>query len=387
MEPEYPEVGTYATDLFTEESVRIISEHNTSEPLFLFLSHLATHTGGNPDALLEAPDDVIQRFSHIKNEARRIYAAMLWKLDESVGRVIKALEDNNMLNDSIIIFTTDNGGESVGCEGCTSSNWPLRGLKETLWEGGIKGVAFVWSSLLKNPGRVSTEMIHITDWFPTLFHAIGSSESVLPKMDGINVWNSIQGNSPSPRNEILVNIEPSFNGGSIRVDDWKLLYNPFDSLTFGPEFNFWTGPSERDFPRNKNSTSKTNYIHKVTNSLAGKSVQKLLPNIFKKISMIREVSEVLCDEVPDNATVACDDISNPCLFNVASDPCEYFDVSKSHPAIVKLLQKRLHFYNTTAVDPENQPRDPRANPIFWNNTWTNWFDYLPEEKSDTLVYL
>ncbi|RXG54949.1 Arylsulfatase I, partial [Armadillidium vulgare] len=96
--------------------------------------------------------------------------------------------------------------------------------KGTVYEAGVRGSAFVWSSLLNDPGRVSMEMMHITDWFPTLYHAIGGSESVLPKMDGMNVWNSIQGNSPSPRNEFVPNINPILNLASVRVDDWKLLY-------------------------------------------------------------------------------------------------------------------------------------------------------------------
>ncbi|KAB7504455.1 Arylsulfatase B [Armadillidium nasatum] len=376
---EYPKIGTYATDLLTEESVKIINEHDPSKPLFLYLAQLAPHVG-NPGARLQAPEEVIQRFSYIEDKDRRVYAAMLWKLDESVGRVTKALQDNNMLDNSIIVFTTDNGGGSGEQQGSASTNWPLRGSKGTVYEGGVRGSAFVWSSLLNDPGRVSMEMMHITDWFPTLYHAIGGSESVLPKMDGMNVWNSIQGNSPSPRNEFVININPIFNLAGIRVDDWKLFYNPIDLPTQEPKFNSWFGPSERNFPRNNCSCSKWNDFKDVKNSLAGRTVQKLMPNIFKNIHKIRKNAEVLCTEVPENATATCNDPSNPCLFNVASDPCEYFDVSKSHPAIVKLLLNRLQFYNSTAIPPGNKPEDPRANPIFWNNTWINWFDYLDQNS-------
>ncbi|KAL7643644.1 UNVERIFIED_CONTAM: hypothetical protein RMT77_005627 [Armadillidium vulgare] len=375
---EIPEnEDAYATDLFTDESVKIINEHDPSKPLFLYLAQLAPHSA-NPDAPLQAPEEVIQRFSYIEDEDRRVYAAMLWKLDESVGRVIKALHDNNMLKNSIIVFSTDNGGDGGGHLGSASTNWPLRGLKGTLWDSASRGSAFVWSPQLKNPGRVSNEMMHITDWFPTLYHAIGGQESYLPMMDGMNVWNSIQGNSPSPRNEFLVNIDPVINGASIRVGDWKLLYNPLDPARFGPEFNGWFGPRERNHSRNENST--LNYFQTVKNSLAGRTVQKLMPNIFKNIRTIREMAEVLCTEIPKNATATCDDPSNPCLFNIASDPCEYFDVSKSQPALVELLQKRLCFYNSTAIPPGNKPEDPRANPIFWNNTLVNWFDCLDQNS-------
>ena len=71
------------TDLFTEEGVDIISHHNVSEPLFLYLSHLAVHSG-NPSSPLQAPTNVVNKFSYIKDKNRRIFAGMLWKFDESV---------------------------------------------------------------------------------------------------------------------------------------------------------------------------------------------------------------------------------------------------------------------------------------------------------------
>ncbi|RXG73269.1 Arylsulfatase B [Armadillidium vulgare] len=126
MDVEYAGVGKYATDLFTEEGVKIINEHNPSVPLFLYLPHLATHVG-NDDDPLQAPVEAVQRFSHIKDEKRRIFAAMLWKLDESIGKVVEALKDNDMLKDSIIIFSTDNGGSAGGLENSAGSNWPLKG--------------------------------------------------------------------------------------------------------------------------------------------------------------------------------------------------------------------------------------------------------------------
>ncbi|KAB7495903.1 Arylsulfatase B [Armadillidium nasatum] len=306
MKIEYPKIGTYATDLFTDESVKIINQHDRSKPLFLFLSHLATHVG-NPGTPLQAPEEAIQRFSHIEDESRRIFAAMLWKLDESVGRVIKALEVNNIQNSQC-------GKEEV------------------------RGSACVWSPLLNNPGRVSMEMMHMTDWFPTLYHAAGGPESALPKMDGKNVWDSIQGNSPSPRNEILLNIDPVFNGASIRVDDWKLLYNPYDINYLGPELNTWFGSSERDFSGNEYLTSKKNHFKNVENSLAGKIVQKLMPNIFQDIHIINKKAE-----------------------------------------------NRLQFYNSTAIPPGNKPEDPRGNPSNWNNTWTNWCDYIDQNSNSCVV--
>ncbi|KAB7504453.1 hypothetical protein Anas_09517 [Armadillidium nasatum] len=76
----YPfHTGTYATDLFTEESVKIINEHDPSKPLFLYLAHLAPHAG-NPGARFQAPEEVIQRFSYIEDEERRVFAGKSFEL-------------------------------------------------------------------------------------------------------------------------------------------------------------------------------------------------------------------------------------------------------------------------------------------------------------------
>ena len=77
---------------------------------------------------LQAPEDVVNKFNYITDENRRKFAGMLFKLDESVGRVVMALEKNNMLKNSIIVFTTDNGGPAAGFDLNEASNWPLKGV-------------------------------------------------------------------------------------------------------------------------------------------------------------------------------------------------------------------------------------------------------------------
>lgn len=96
-------------------------------------------------------------------------------MDDSIGAVVAALEKQNMLKDSIIIFSTDNGGPAEGFNLNAASNWPLRGVKNTLWEGGVRGAALLWSPLLEKPSRVSTETMHIVDWLPTLYNIAGGN--------------------------------------------------------------------------------------------------------------------------------------------------------------------------------------------------------------------
>lgn len=105
--------GQYATDLFTKQALATIDSHNKSVPLFMVIAHLAVHAGNKYEPLQASKED-IKKFSYIKNKNRRVYAAMLSKLDESVGKVIGALEKNKMIENSIILFMSDNGAPVEG---------------------------------------------------------------------------------------------------------------------------------------------------------------------------------------------------------------------------------------------------------------------------------
>lgn len=96
-------------------------------------------------------------------------------LDKSVGDVVAALHEQKMLENSVIVFTTDNGGAADGFNQNAASNWPLRGVKNTLWEGGVRGAGLVWSKLLKKRNRVANQTMHIADWLPTLYSAAGGN--------------------------------------------------------------------------------------------------------------------------------------------------------------------------------------------------------------------
>lgn len=97
----------YSTDLLTRRAEEIILQHNQDEkeekPLFMYLPYQAVH------GRLEAPQEVIDRFAHIQNEDRRTYAAMVWKLDEGVGNITRALKKAGIYNNTVIIFSSDNG--------------------------------------------------------------------------------------------------------------------------------------------------------------------------------------------------------------------------------------------------------------------------------------
>ena len=155
----------------------------------------------NVHSPLQAPDAYIEKYSFIKNEGRRKYAAMVDIMDEAVGNLTRAFKTAGLWDDTLTVFSTDNGGIHTG----GGYNWPLRGEKHTLWEGGMRGIGFVHGEMLQTKGKTSTGLMHVTDWYPTLLHAAGLSPE--EGLDGIDMWETVVGGAPSPRKEILHNID------------------------------------------------------------------------------------------------------------------------------------------------------------------------------------
>lgn len=100
---------------------------------------------------------------------------MLHHLDQSVGTIVEALSKVGILKNSIIVFSTDNGGPAEGFNLNAASNYPLKGVKNTLWEGGVRGAGLLWSPMLDKVNRVSNQTMHISDWLPTLYSAAGGN--------------------------------------------------------------------------------------------------------------------------------------------------------------------------------------------------------------------
>ena len=147
-------------------------------------------------------------------------SAMVKKLDDSVGDIVKALSDKGILDNTIIVFVSDNGGMTVGEHKNYASNYPLRGLKLTPYEGGVRVVGLVWSTKLKKAGRTWDGYMHVTDWLPTLLSAVGVKP---PKdIDGINQWHSINSNLPSKRVD-MYEIDDTTGYASIIYGDFKLV--------------------------------------------------------------------------------------------------------------------------------------------------------------------
>lgn len=209
-----PQDITYITDDKGDECVDFIKRHK-HEPFFLFASFNAPH------APMQATEADLELFSHIKNEKRRAYCAMVHRLDVNVGRILKTIENEGLAENTLVVFLSDNGGP-VDSNG--SINAPLNGQKGILLEGGIR-VPFVmkWKGMLAAGKSFENPVISL-DLAPTFFELAGGIKSREVKFDGVNLMPYLTGENASTPHE-------RFNwrftiSAVIREGDWKLVRLP-----------------------------------------------------------------------------------------------------------------------------------------------------------------
>jgi arylsulfatase A-like enzyme len=201
----------YSTFLIAEEAVRIINQHAPGRRLFLYVPFNAVH------APHQAPPKYCEPYAQWK-EPRRTYAGMVAAMDEAIGTIIAALEKKGLRQNTLIIFSSDNGGPNPGV---VTSNGPLRAGKSTLYEGGVRVVALAaWDGRIP-AGSAVNEPLHMVDWYPTLLKLAGVSLKQQLPLDGRDAWPTITQGKPSPHEEILLNTTPT--AGALRVGQWKLV--------------------------------------------------------------------------------------------------------------------------------------------------------------------
>jgi len=225
----------YYTEQIGDEAVKLIEKQENSKPFFLYFASLAPH------APFQAPNEVVDSYKGtFEDEATRKYAAMITILDRQVGRIVETLEKKGMRQNTVIFFTSDNGGatNSLFATGARSpeereesggvalnvkppaSNAPFSGGKGTLKEGGVRLPAIVnWPAKLKP--AVVHEPLHHADIMPTLLSLAGGKGAPDKPFDGRNAIETIADAKPSPHEDILINVE-AFRG-AIRKGKWKLV--------------------------------------------------------------------------------------------------------------------------------------------------------------------
>jgi len=339
--PAFRNESVHEEYMFRDRIANIVKTHKKEEPLFLMYAPKIAHYP------LEAPVEYQNKFLDIDQLNRRLVHAMVNFLDDNLREIVNSFKANDLWKDTLMVLSTDNGGFMHDAKGsCVkapqgghhcfngeagANNFPLRGGKFSLFEGGIRGNAFVSGGYLPQSqrGKIMNEMMHITDWYATFSHLAGvdpidgnASKYGLPQIDSLNMWPLISGqNETSPRETILIN-----NAG--------LVHKEFKYIEASKaQFSGWTGPN---YP---NITSFTSY--------------PLLENMYL-------------------------DCENGCLFNVVEDPTEHVDLAANsavHKETLMMLHQLLLKERKMIWEQDEVPDDPLCKVAAenkYNNTLGPW---------------
>lgn len=225
---EWFEPGGYLTDWWTEEAIAVIRQ-NRNRPFFLYLAHWGVHTP------LQATRADYEAVGNIEPHRLRTYAAMVRALDRSVGAIMDELEAQGLADNTIIVFSSDNGG--AGYVGLPDINAPYRGWKLTFFEGGIRVPLFMrWPTAIAPGSRSDRPAAHI-DLMPTLAAAAGAALPEGVEIDGIDL---LAPESERPDQAIY------WQSGYYRVvrqGEWKLQVSDRPQRTW--LFNLAEDPTEQ----------------------------------------------------------------------------------------------------------------------------------------------
>lgn len=209
-----PQTITYITDDKGDECVDFVKRHK-NEPFFLFASFNAPH------APMQATDTDLELFNHIKNEKRRKYCAMVYRLDVNIGKIMEAVKNEGLAENTLVVFISDNGGP---VDSNASINAPFNGQKGILLEGGIH-VPFMMNWPTKIPaGKTYENPVISLDFAATFFELAGGKISDEVKFDGVNLMPFINGQFNEKPHETM-NWRFTISA-AIRDGSWKLVRLP-----------------------------------------------------------------------------------------------------------------------------------------------------------------
>ncbi len=218
--------GEYLTDRLTDAALSFI-ETNRSQRFFLYLAHYAVH------APLMARQSLVEETAAqipADGQSNRVYAAMLRSVDESVGRILKRLEDLGLATNTVVVFTSDNGGAVHFGNPPATSNAPLRLGKGYAYEGGLRVPLLVRVPGLTKPGTVCDEPVISQDFFPTLLELAGAGKSAAATaLDGVSWVPLLRGEPRLAERALFWHYPHYWNGtavtpySAVRSGDWKLI--------------------------------------------------------------------------------------------------------------------------------------------------------------------
>ncbi len=270
---------------------------------------------------------------------------MVTALDSAVGDVVKSLKRNGFWKNTVLVFTSDNGAQTMA----GGSNLPYKGNKGELWEGGVRGVGFVNSLLINKPGRKYHGLMHITDWFPTFVRLSRGKLKMSKALDGYDQWDTINKNRASRRKEILLGMSPSYMKHSLN-----------SQVTETNVVKAHSHRKQRQYKTNKHilkcfSESKTRWCH----------LGAIRKGAWKLVVYTQRFG---------NGSKALDNNIRFQLFNLSKDPLEKVEVSRKWPKKVEELITRLniHYASATPAFSRKVENDMQGDPRLRGNAWIPW---------------
>lgn len=205
----------YITDALSREAVNDIKLAATKKnPFFIYLAYNAPHVP------LQAKQEDMAKFSHIKDKARRTYAAMVYAVDRGMENIVKALKETNQYNNTLIVFLSDNGGNFDH----GANNYPLKGTKGDAWEGGYRvPMFFHWPNKIAS-GQKFNHPVSSLDLYPTFAKITGANLPTNNKLDGKNIINGLKNNEDVHKDELIYCLRYRHGHCDVgaRQGDWKI---------------------------------------------------------------------------------------------------------------------------------------------------------------------
>ena len=349
----------YSTTAYSNEALRIISAHDPKYPLFMYLSFQAPH------GPLQVPSTWRERNNGITDSKRQYIAGMVTAVDEAVGELVKSLRSRGLWENTVLVFTTDNGGQIM----TGGSNWPLRGGKGSFWEGGVKGVGLVNSPLIARPGRRSQKLMHVSDWFPTFVHLSQGDLNGTKPLDGVNQWDTISNDAGTQRKEILLGIlsgkaVSKINKGRLSKECHEYIPKILTRCKKNNVFEF----RKKCKARKKKNCFTYNGSKWCDRAAIRRGKWKLLVGIQKPGNWIPPAgsgARKYCSSLYENERYLQ-------LFDIKRDPSETTDMARRNPKKVAKLMAKLGKYKRRSVPEWFLPGDIRGSPKYNGGVWGPW---------------
>merc|ERR1719162_2137396 len=398
----------YSLFRFRDEAMSILTNHaqsleedSSTAPFLLYLAWQSSHVPS------QAPTEYSELYSDAPTTSRQYDQAQTTCMDDMVHELVHYLKDSGLWDNTLLVFSSDNGGEAT-----IGDNFPLRGYKRTLFEGGLRVPAFVTGGYLSESQRGTTvggdgEYMHVVDWYPTLLEAAGLTlthakstkrysldadvdiewEDIAPNvpLDGVSFWDAIQNGETrdelSDRLVVLdvmgVDKDSGAMNGTIRWGKWKYMkglgtlidYDGDDGWLWGESFDMLRICGD-GFMGDEHLWGHDFASHLEENALG-------------------------CDLTAGAVNIWCFYSVYGCLFNLEEDPCEMVDVSEEHPVVFETLKLALQdLVNEIPTDVVSDDRfvldmESVANgqqwlPEYAGEFWSPWQEY-PDAVFETVL--